>query len=362
MMSHSFGIVKATETLKFFEDLEIEKKLKLINKPAVKIIKSIYGERYGCVDFYKQPGFDHSSMMNHTSFHSKMRMMSLHPEGSKLQRGTLGNKKFGYFWENGIGCPNGTVPILRATKGDLFRLKSFGGENLNPQSSWNNTYEPMSAGSGYHFAVVRTNGPKSYNGAYMNVRICTPPVQPNQRSSARMMIRFGNEFIQAGWTAGGHACYHTRCPSGAGMIQVRQDFGPGLPLRDKYATLDIAIMKDKSNATWSLYVAGEEIGYWPSSRFKVSSGTMVEWGGAVYSPPSSPSPMMGTGRFPTGNPNIDSYIRLISIVDGDYKEDKTVTNRYSYSDNNHAYKVTDATETFYSYTGHIIFYGGPGGI
>lgn len=81
-----------------------------------------------------------------------MRMMS-YPEGSKLQSQTLSTKKFGHFWENGIGCPNGTVPVLRVTKDDLFRMKSFGGENLNPQSSWNNTYEPMSAGSGYHVSV-----------------------------------------------------------------------------------------------------------------------------------------------------------------------------------------------------------------
>ncbi|CAA7060155.1 unnamed protein product [Microthlaspi erraticum] len=124
MMSPNCGIVKATETLKNVGDLDIEQKLKLINKPAVKIIKSIYGERYGCVDFYKQPGFDHSSMTtNHTSFN-------------------------------------------------------------------------------YKFAVVRTSGKlKSYNGAYMTVKICTPPVQRNQRSSARMMIQFGNEFIQAAATA-----------------------------------------------------------------------------------------------------------------------------------------------------------------
>ncbi|CAA7060157.1 unnamed protein product [Microthlaspi erraticum] len=357
MMSHNCGVVKATETLENIEDLEIEQKLKLINKPAVKIIKSTYGERYGCVDFYKQPGFNNSSMMNH-----KMRMMS-YPEGSQLQRETLSTKKFGHFWENGIGCPNGTVPILRVTKDDLFRMKSFGGENLNLQSSWHNTYEPMSAGSGYHFAVVRTSGkPKSFNGAYMTVKICTPSVKPNQRSAARMMVQFGNEFIQAGWTAGGHACYHTRCPNGAGMILVRQDLAPGLPLANKYAEIEISILKDKGNGNWWLYVAREQVGFWPSSRFKVSSGTMVEWGGAVYSPPSSPSPMMGTGRFPKGNSLVDSYISNIAITDGDYKVDKTVNDRYSYSDNNHGYKVRDATTTWEHGKDHIIFYGGPGGI
>ncbi|CAG7884141.1 unnamed protein product, partial [Brassica rapa] len=313
-------------------------------------------------------------MMNHTFFHDKMRMS--YPEGStKHRREKLSKNHFGHLWENGVGCPVGTVLILRVTKTDLLRLKSLGGDSSNPRRSWNNTYEPMLSGNDHHFAVTRTKrGTKLYNGAAMRVAIFTPPVQPNQISSTRLHIQIGSEFIQAGWTvkpllyqgvitrlfvftnAGGHQCYHSRCPDGAGMILVRADMAPGIPFDPQYIkAIDIAITKVTGN--WGLNVLNEEIGFWPSSRFKESSGTGVEWGGEVYSPLSSPSPPMGNGRFPVGNPHYDSYIRDISIIDENYKADNTVKNTESYTDNSHGYKVRDSTETWWK-VGHL---GGKGG-
>lgn len=35
--------------------------------------KTIHGEKYGCVDFFKQPAFDHPSMKNHT-YHYKVQL------------------------------------------------------------------------------------------------------------------------------------------------------------------------------------------------------------------------------------------------------------------------------------------------
>ncbi|XP_023632697.1 uncharacterized protein LOC17899944 [Capsella rubella] len=372
LMSHCHGIA---ETSKSFEDFEIEKKLKLINKPAVKIIKSISGERYGCVDFYKQPGLDHSSMKNHT-FTYKMCLMS-YPEGSKMKRKThTSNKTFGHLWENGIGCPVGTVPILRVTKNALLKLKSFIANNSNPQSSWSKTYEPASSNDGHHFAVIRTKGkPKRYTGASMNVATYTPLVGPMQFSDARMHFQIGNEFMQVGWTvnpqlyhdfnsrlfvftsSGGRGCYHLLCPNGFGMILVRQDFTPGLLAGQ--GDIDFAIIKDQINGNWWLMMGSswEEIGFWPSNRFKESYGTSIEWGGEVYSP-SLPSPPMGNGHYPKGSPKVDSYIRLITTVDENYKTDKSVENTERYSD--HCYKVTDTLESFWTHTGHLILYGGPG--
>ncbi|CAH8354486.1 unnamed protein product [Eruca vesicaria subsp. sativa] len=380
MISYNHGIVEAAGTLKNVEDLDTEQELKIINKPAVKLIKSIDGERYGCVDFCKQPGFDHPSMMNHTVFHDKMRMIS-YLEGSRKHREKLSKQNFGHLWENGVGCPIGTVPIRRVTKMDLLRLKTLGADKSNPRGSWNNAFEPMLSSNDHHFAVTRTKRePKIYNGAGMRVAIFTPLVGPNQISSTRLHVQIGSEFIQAGWTvnpllyqgvttrlfvftnAGGHQCYHSRCPDGAGMILVREDIAPGIPLDPQNVqAIDIAIIKDQSSGNWYLYVSNEEIGFWPASRFKESSGTGVEWGGEVYSPLSSPSPPMGNGRFPVGNPHYDSYIRDISIIDENYKTDNTVGNTESYTDNSHGYKVRDSTETWWK-VGHLVVYGGPGKI
>ncbi|KAL0545529.1 hypothetical protein IC582_015415 [Cucumis melo] len=46
--------------------LQIENKLKLLNKPSIKTIYSEDGDVIGCVDIYKQPAFDHPLLKNHT--------------------------------------------------------------------------------------------------------------------------------------------------------------------------------------------------------------------------------------------------------------------------------------------------------
>ncbi|KAG7546494.1 Neprosin [Arabidopsis suecica] len=276
-----------------------------------------------------------------------------------------------------MGCPIGTVPILRVTKDALLKMKSIDGYNSKPQSSWSKTYKPTSSIDNHNFAVVRTTKgkPKSYNGASMNINTFTPSVGPMQFSASRMHFQIGNEFIQVGWivhpqlyhdfnsrlfvftNAGGHECYNLFCPDGSGMILVSQDFTPGLLAEQK--SIDFAIMKDKINGNWWLLMgtSWEEIGFWPSSRFKESSGTRVEWGGEVYSP-SPPNPPMGNSHYPKGSPIVDSYVRLITTVDENYNTDKTVKNTERYSDS--CYKVRDATETFWSHVGHLIIYGGPG--
>ncbi|CAB78145.1 putative protein [Arabidopsis thaliana] len=244
-------------------------------------------------------------------------MRMSYSEGSKMKRKTHRNTTFGHFWENGVGCPIGTVPIPRVTKDALLRMKSFDSDNSNPQSSWSKTYKPASSIDDHHFAVVRTTkGTRSYNGASMNINTFTPSVGPMQFSASRMHFQIGNEFIQVGWI-------------------------------------------DKINGNWWLLMgtSWEEVGFWPSSRFKESSGTMVEWGGEVYSP-SPPNPPMGNSHYPKGSPKVDSYVRLITTVDENYNTDKTVKNTERYSDS--CYKVRDATETFWSHVGHLIIYGGPG--
>ncbi|KAL9818517.1 putative neprosin [Arabidopsis thaliana] len=378
LVGHCYGVVEEAKTLKSKEDLEIEQKFKLINKPAVKIIKSISGERYRCVDFYKQPGLDHSSMKNHT-FHPKMRLMS-YPEGLQIKRQTHSNKTFSHFWKNSVGCPIGTVPILQVTKDTLLKMKSLNGDNYNPQSSWSKTYKSTSSNGRHHFAVLRTLKEKTrrYNGAYMNTNAFNPLVGPTQFSSTRMHFQIGNEFIQVGWTvhpalyhdfnsrlfvytnAGGRACYNTLCPDGFGMILVGQDLIPGR--LTEHRDLNFAIIKDKDNGNWWLLmgtgILWEKIGVWPAKRFKESFGTEIEWGGEVHSP-SSPSPPMGNSHYPKGTPRLDSYVRLITTWDENYNADNFVKNTERYSDG--CYKVGDTIymQDSWRNVGHLIVYGGP---
>ncbi|KAL7188855.1 hypothetical protein ACSBR1_038667 [Camellia fascicularis] len=102
------------------EDLELEEQLKHLNKPAVKTIQNNYGDIYDCVDFYKQPAFDHPLLKNHT-FHFQMKPTSL-PNRSRDQVSSKDSKPL-HIGLKGGDCPVGTVPIRRTTKKDLIREK-----------------------------------------------------------------------------------------------------------------------------------------------------------------------------------------------------------------------------------------------
>ncbi|KAG7547525.1 Neprosin activation peptide [Arabidopsis suecica] len=383
IINHNNDFVEA-KSLSKVENLEIEKRLRTINKPAVKIIKSIDGKRYGCVDFFKQPGFDHPSMQNHT-YHYKMR-----PIWKGMRERNTNNTVFGYLWENGVGCPIGTVPIQRVTKDDLLRFDSFG-DNHKPRGSWNTTtYDPNSPlhPDQHHYAVARTFGPdKRFNGATMDLCITAPAVKPTQFSASRLHIQLGSDFIQTGFTvnpalykdsqprtyvytnSGGKSCYNSNCD--VGMILVRQDFPLGLALKPvsvrgaKKSEYGIfGLIKDEINGNWWLQFgdAAEEIGFWPSSRFPQSSANLVEWGGEVYSA-SLPSPEMGYGYFLAHDMVYDAYIKRISVLDGFNNIDRIVQYTEKYVDDTHGYQVIDDYKNSkYPRAGHIIFFGGPGNI
>ncbi|XP_020875103.1 uncharacterized protein LOC110226779 [Arabidopsis lyrata subsp. lyrata] len=378
IVSHHNDFVEAKSFSKS-EDLEIEKRLKTINKPAVKIIKTIDGERYGCVDFFKQPAFDHPSMKNHT-YHYKMR-----PIWKGMRERKRNNTAFGYLWENGVGCPIGTVPIKRVTKDDLLRLDSFV-DNYKPRGSWNTTtYDPNSPfhPNHHHFAVARTkNIGKRFNGATTALCITAPKVKPTQFSNSRLHMQMGRDFVQAGLTvnpvlykdrqprtfvftsSGGRSCYNNNCDSG--IIVIRHDFplGMALPPSIRGAKTSnygkFSIVKDTKYGWWYQYgVKPVEIGLWPERRFRQSYGDFVEWGGEVYTA-SLPSPQMGYGYFPIQDISYDAYIEQIAIFDNNYNIDRNLDYLEVFSDNNRGYRVIDTRDP--SGGGHVIFYGGPGNI
>lgn len=65
---------------------------------------------------------------------------------------SIQNNNFGYLWENGIGCPIGTVPIKRITKDKLHRLNVFS-DKYKPQGSWNFTYNQYNVDNYLHHHV-----------------------------------------------------------------------------------------------------------------------------------------------------------------------------------------------------------------
>ncbi|KAM3322707.1 hypothetical protein P3S67_003858 [Capsicum chacoense] len=75
--SLSYNGIQGEIKLFKLEDLELEKQLKLLNKSVVKTIKTIYGDIYVCVDFYKQSAFDHLLLKNH-NFHPQAYFLNVH--------------------------------------------------------------------------------------------------------------------------------------------------------------------------------------------------------------------------------------------------------------------------------------------
>ncbi|XP_077251410.1 uncharacterized protein LOC143890576 [Tasmannia lanceolata] len=119
------------------EDLEIERQLKIINKPAVKTIKTEYGQIFSCVDINKQPAFDHPLLMNHTI---QMGPGSL-PKVNRDKQASLLGLSLEIGFKDG-GCPRGTVPIRRITKEDLIWAKSSQNFGKVYPSNAQNSVEP----------------------------------------------------------------------------------------------------------------------------------------------------------------------------------------------------------------------------
>ncbi|KAG5554170.1 hypothetical protein RHGRI_011885 [Rhododendron griersonianum] len=183
--------------------------LKLLNKPAVKTIHTEYGDIIDCVDFYKQPAFDHPLLKNHT-FHYGMKPSTPFHVGARDQDSSNFTKPVSIGLKGG-GCPIGTVPIRRITKEDLIR------ERLSSRTMSSDDNTP-----GAHYAVARTrSGSNKFLGAgAQEISLHNPHASGSQYSAAKIKIQNGPDSIEVGWRAGQSHCFNTRCP---GFIIVRSD-------------------------------------------------------------------------------------------------------------------------------------------
>ncbi|XP_048501592.1 uncharacterized protein LOC125497913 [Beta vulgaris subsp. vulgaris] len=178
------------------EETQWTKQFKLLKKPSFKSIKTKFGDIYDCVDFYKQPAFDHPLLKNHSS-HPQMRP-SIVPELLEARTFYPKNEVIidSVQLEDG-GCPVGTIPIKRWSKDEFIRMKRFT-ENYASSSKPN----AIQGQPGTHFAIVETNSDPSkvnYNGVTCDMSVYEPKVSPSQYSSGEMIIQNGNDRIQVGW-------------------------------------------------------------------------------------------------------------------------------------------------------------------
>ncbi|CAA7045374.1 unnamed protein product [Microthlaspi erraticum] len=307
-----------------------------------------------------------------------------------MRKAKTNNTGFGYLWENGVGCPIGTVPIRRVTKDDLLSLNSLDDDKYKPRGSWSTNFNDSNNpvhNDQYHYAVGRTNNTGiHYHGATMDLCITAPGVKPKQFSHSRLHIQLGNDYVQIGLAvnpvlygdvlprtfvythAGGKSCYNSHCD--VGMILVRRDVPLGMPFKpvsirgsSESHYVIFGLIKDQANGNWWLQLGddAEEIGFWPAQRFPQSFGNKVEWGGEVFSA-NQPSPEMGYGFLPAASVVYDAYVKRIAILDDNFHFDQQVYHLEEFSDNIQGYGVIDSLEFKDPEEGHIIYFGGPGNI
>ncbi|XP_062086555.1 protein neprosin-like [Humulus lupulus] len=356
------------------EELELEKELNLLNKPAIKTIKTDNGVIYDCIDFFKQPAFDHPLLKNH-SYHYKMKPSS-RPKTTNENKESLG------IGLKGVGCPIGTVPIRRTTKEDLIRSKLF---TKTYSSSRFGSFTPKKPG--LRRAVLRTiaDPSKKYNGGGVVTSVYQPGVTGSQFSSSQMSIINGPDSIQVGWTvnptlygdskthlfaylqAGATSCFNTQCP---GFVIVSTQIPLDIILQPVSQrggptfTLSLFVYRDQANGNWWLEVGpnSTQVGFWPGRIFSALDtglATYMEWGGEAYTPLGQAAAPMGSGFFPQdqGKQISDAYCQEVTEINESH-EQVNADNTELFSDDGTLYGVKDWGPSRGN-LGHVMFFGGP---
>ncbi|KAH9799844.1 AslB [Citrus sinensis] len=390
---------KARETLS-----EIDKKLKLINKPAVKSIKSEDGDIIDCVDIYKQPAFDYPALKNHTI---QLRPSFNIPSGKLDRRNESFRPVAVQTWQKSGSCPNGTVPIRRIRRQDLLTaasLEQFGRKFPEISYAANKTDAKHSKFVSLNSktvnldrlvnrsaAVLLTVG-YNYIGAQANINVWCPNVESTEDyTTAQIWLKGGPgdnfESVESGWMINpklygdklprffaywtrdaykSTGCFDLTC---TGFVQTGTQIALGASISPWSSTagpqyyIPIAMSRDPQTGNWWLMYGDAVIGYWPGALFDYlkQSAIFVEWGGQVYSPNVKKTPhtktAMGSGSFASSLYGSACYIDHIRIID------YSLQLKYpqwvgTWADEEDCY---DAYNLIQGYTVEpVFFFGGPG--
>ncbi|TXG61947.1 hypothetical protein EZV62_013310 [Acer yangbiense] len=394
------GKAKARATLS-----GIDRKLKLLNKPAVKSIKSEDGDIIDCVDIHKQPAFDHPALRNHKI---QMRPSFDLPTEKLDRRNESSQPVIQQTWQKSGSCPEGTVPIRRIRKQDLLRaasLEQFGTKPPNILSasnktdikniifppSINNTKLQIMSSINRSSAIMTTVG-HNYVGAQGDINVRNPIVDLlDDYTTGQIWLKAGPgdnfESIEAGWAVNPKlygdnetrlfaywsldsykttGCIDITCP---GFVQTNPKLALGVGLRPNSGSgfLPIAIHLDTNKGNWWLKIGDKyevAVGYWPKGIFEYlsHSATTVEWGGEVYSqnvkkgPPHTRT-QMGSGSFGQTLERFAASILHVRIID-DSLQVKYPESVGTGSDEEYCYGAFNYVHG--NNVEPVFFFGGPG--
>lgn len=124
------------------------------------------------------------------------------------------------------------------------------------------------------------------------------------------------------------------------------------------------LFQDNGTNNWWLRAQETDVGYFPAELFSNNMlyANQGGWGGrTMISDWNGPSPPMGSGHLPDGNPRHSCYISRITFKDR-FRQDvgPLRSNAATYADNPNCYNVT-----YYDYVDdnlrRALMLGGPGG-
>ncbi|XP_043693629.1 uncharacterized protein LOC122644092 [Telopea speciosissima] len=379
--------------------LEIDKKLKQINRSAVKSIQSEDGDIIDCVDIYKQPAFDHPALRNHTI---QMRPSSYPAFETNVKKDEVhGALEASQLWLKSGSCPEGTIPIRRIRKQDLLRatsLEEFGRKKpsfstiaRDTHQNGGNSIKSYNKGANHSVAILFAQG-IAYLGAAGKINVWNPSVASDDEfSAAEIALTNGPyydfESVESGWVVNPKVygdrstrffaywtadasmktgCFDLTCP---GFVQTSKSVALGSVLDPVSALngaqfeISIYIHLDVFTGNWWLKYGNIEVGYWPKKLFVglSSMAASVEWGGEVKSShigqthPHTATDM-GSGRFIGSGWGYDCFIRNIRILDNSLTLKFPPIN-YPYTDE---YTCYDIYYRRYDVTDPEFYFGGPG--
>ncbi|XP_010544508.1 PREDICTED: uncharacterized protein LOC104817130 [Tarenaya hassleriana] len=345
VMTAAIITASAQETeISDFQEAEILRRLKQLNKPAVKSIQSPDGDIIDCVPIANQPAFDHPLLRDHII---QMRPSS-EPESGLAENTEEKPKAIGQLWHMYGECPENTVSIRRTKEEDLLRstsLETFG------KKSYRTIQQVVSRDLGasvHEYGVTQALNNQVY-GSKSYINVWKPFVQQSDEFSlAQTWVVSGSgsdlNTIEAGWQeyqqlygdyntrlfiywtrdAYQHTgCYNLLCSA---FVQTDGTFvlGGTLNPTSSYGgtqyEISLLIWRDKNTGNWWLQIQGINVGYWPNTLFTSlkDSANRVDWGGEIVNAQSSghTNTDMGSGHFPEEGFGKAAFFRNLEIVDG----------------------------------------------
>ncbi|OIW08126.1 hypothetical protein TanjilG_06669 [Lupinus angustifolius] len=306
---------KITSISRDHEDLELERQLKLINKPPLKTIQAD-GYIVDCIDINKQPAFDNPLLKNHK--------IQLKPSFEVTNTNSTRLSSIGF--EEDL-CPKGTVPIRRTTKDDLIRTKQL---------------------------------------SYMNVGILNKDI-PGRHVHPKV-FGDGKTYFFTRWAdkSKNKGCTNLLCP---GFVQVEPSFHLGKPVADtstyngKQFEMMVDISHDPETNNWWVRLNNRNLGYYPGILFSnLAFANLGGWTGMTSTPAGIPSPPMGSGHFPDNNLYRSCFIRQMNFQTDTRKHLGPINYEYAVasSDSPNCFGVqyegwNDDIQ------GYAMIFGGPGG-